>query len=106
MSKPYASLIILALVGCPGCVSFPPKQLSASIGQQFYRDVTLVAVSQRDITIRRDDIGHAAPITVPADRKRYSIGNLEAIRVLKADGDSADVEVSALRRCGPIVFPP
>ena len=105
MRKPSVSLIILPLLVCSGCVSFPPKQFSASPGQQFYCDVTLVAVGDDDIIVRRR-VGHTAPITIPADSKPHSIGSLEAIRVLKVHGDHAEVEVSSLRRCGPIVFPP
>lgn len=105
MRKPSVSLIILPLL-VSGCVSFPPKQFWASPGQQFYRDVTLVAVGDDDIVVRRAGVGHTAPITVPADSKAHSIGSLEAIKVLKVHGDHAAVEVSSLRRCDPIVFPP
>ncbi|MCX6906827.1 MAG: hypothetical protein NTY01_02165 [Verrucomicrobia bacterium] len=106
MRNPYAILMVAVLVGCGGCASFPPQRLSPSVGQRFYRDVTLIAVSENDIIIRRNE-SDPAPITILKDGKAHTIGQLEAIKVLEIDKHrGAEVEVSSVRRFGFLTFPP
>lgn len=99
------TLLVAALVVCAGCATFPPKQFSASIGQRFYRDVTLVSASETNILIRRSS--DTVSITIPKDGKAHPIGQLEAIRILQTEKDKqADVVVSSIRQFGPITIPP
>lgn len=107
MCNPHVILMVAVLVACGGCSSFPPQRLSPSVGQRFYRDVTLIAVSENDIIVRRNESSHTVPITIPKDGKAHPIGELEAIKVLKIDKHrGVEVEVSSVKRFGFLTFPP
>jgi hypothetical protein len=108
MTRVRASLSLLFIGLSIGCASFSPKEFSAKVGQQFYRDVTLLEVHDDRVVVQRPESLHTAPILIPHDSKPHAIGELELLRVLglnRSQG-SADLEISSLRQFGPLTFPP